>query len=238
MKKRSIQVITVTLCLVSLALFYQYGRSAWVPMYQQMTDKKTIDEVIAIYGTPARDRLRPYLESAGLADPPARITLLTIKDTKRLELWAELEPKPKLIRSYPILAASGTAGPKLREGDRQVPEGLYAIEGLNPNSAYHLSMKLDYPNAFDRKHALAEGREQPGTNIFIHGKAVSIGCLAIGDPAIEDLFILATDVGIDKITVAIAPTDPRIRPLSTSVKPAWVADLYQQINLYFARYRH
>ena len=59
-------------------------------------------------------------------------------------------------------------------------------------------MKLDYPNAFDRLHANAEGRTQPGSNIFIHGKAASIGCLAMGDAAIEELFLLVSDIGISQ----------------------------------------
>jgi len=71
------------------------------------------------------------------------------------------------VADYRITAASGTAGPKLREGDRQVPEGIYRIVGLNPNSRYHLSMKLDYPNAFDRHQAARDGRARPGSDIFI-----------------------------------------------------------------------
>jgi murein L,D-transpeptidase YafK len=71
--------------------------------------------------------------------------------------------------------ASGKAGPKLREGDGQVPEGIYRIDGLNPNSSYHLSLKLNYPNDFDLEQARTEGRTELGGDIFIHGKAVSIG---------------------------------------------------------------
>ncbi len=123
------------------------------------------------------------------------------------------------------------------EGDGQVPEGLYRIESLNPNSSYHLSMKLNYPNTFDLKQAKSEGRDRPGSNIFIHGKSVSIGCLAMGDSAIEELFVLATDVGRKNIQVAIAPTDPRIKLLQTTTQPAWVGQLYDNLNAHFDRYR-
>ncbi|NJN46820.1 MAG: L,D-transpeptidase family protein [Candidatus Competibacteraceae bacterium] len=92
------------------------------------------------------------------------------------------------IKHYPVLAASGTLGPKLCEGDRQVPEGIYRIKSLNPNSAYHLSLELDYPNAFDLRQAERDGRNNPGSAICIHGKAVSVGCLAMGDTAIEELY--------------------------------------------------
>jgi murein L,D-transpeptidase YafK len=119
-----------------------------------------------------------------------------------------LSGKFHLIRDYYIQVASGGAGPKLRQGDRQVPEGIYRIVKLDPNSHYHLSMKLNYPNEFDLLHARQDGRKAPGSNILIHGKAVSIGCLAMGDEAIEELFVLTEHVGVEKVKVVIAPHDP------------------------------
>ena len=74
-----------------------------------------------------------------------------------------------------------------------MPEGVYRIVALNPNSSYHLSMKLDYPTEFDLSKARAEGRTRPGSDIFIHGKAVSIGCVAVGDDAIEEIFVLVRE---------------------------------------------
>ena len=165
-------------------------RPVWVPMYQKVAGKQTVNDVIEAYQAPAQERLEPYFQRAGIAYPPRSLTLLAIKDSDQLELWASDGDAKTYIRSYPILAASGIAGPKLREGDKQVPEGIYQLEYLNPNSAFHLSMKLNYPNAFDLKYAAEEGRTEPGTNIFIHGKAVSIGCLAMGDEVIEELFVL------------------------------------------------
>lgn len=89
---------------------------------------------------------------------------------------------------HPVLAASGKLGPKRKEGDRQVPEGFYVIDRFNPNSQYHLSLGLDYPNKSDR---ILGDPEQPGSDIFIHGNAVSIGCLAMGDKQIEQIYYLA-----------------------------------------------
>jgi len=236
MPKRSSQLFVVGIGLVCVAVLYVHGRSLWVPVLNMFSETRTVADVVATYGASARDRLRPYFAAAGVAYPPDRVSLLGIKDAARLELWAGSESEQRFVRAYPILALSGGAGPKLREGDRQVPEGLYEIEALNPNSAYHLSLKLNYPNAFDREHAAAEGRGEPGTNIFIHGKAVSIGCLAMGDAAIEELFVLAVDVGKSRVRVAIAPSDPRLHPLSTAVEPGWVSVLYQQLNAYFGKY--
>lgn len=153
-----------------------------------------------------------------------------------LELWAHDSLLPSYIRTYAIKAQSGNAGPKLSEGDRQVPEGRYRIAGLNPNSSFHLSMKLNYPNAFDLIHADAEGRDNPGSNIFIHGKASSVGCLAMGDPAIEELFVLVNEVGSECVSVVIAPTDPRLGALHRVEHLPWTDELYAEIEHEFSRY--
>ncbi len=183
---------------------------------------------LAQYGDAARARLAPHIAGAGVAYPPPALTLVAIKDEQRLEVWARAEGGPRWIRDYPVLAASGLAGPKLREGDGQVPEGLYRIDWLNPNSRYHLSMHLDYPNAWDRAHA--EGRADLGGDIMIHGDAVSIGCLAMGDPAIEELFVLVADTGLDHIDVIVAPTDLRTHAAAVpGDAPAWTAELYEAI---------
>jgi murein L,D-transpeptidase YafK len=140
------------------------------------------------------------------------------------------------VRDYPVLAASGGPGPKLRQGDLQVPEGFYKILWLNPMSSYHLSMKLDYPNAFDRAQAAREGRTQLGGDIFIHGRDVSIGCLALGDPAIEELFVLVNDVGVGRVRVLIAPHDLRRHPRPTPAAPAWLDGLYVRLERELRRY--
>lgn len=88
------------------------------------------------------------------------------------------------IKSYPILAASGSIGPKLRESDMQVPEGVYQIESLNPNSQFHLSLRVNYPNEFDREQARIDGRAQLGGDIMIHGSQF---WLAVWQLAIKQL---------------------------------------------------
>ncbi|EDN67225.1 conserved hypothetical protein [Beggiatoa sp. PS] len=169
--------------------------------------------------------------------PPQRLALLGFKAEKRLEVWAEQQTTWQFIRNYPILAASGVAGPKLREGDRQVPEGIYRINFLNPNSRYHLSMQINYPNEFDRRKAALENRTDLGGEIFIHGKAVSIGCLAIGDEAIEELFVLVATIGIDKVTVILAPQQHKqTTDLNAPIRP-WVPELYGDIRQALAQFK-
>ncbi len=165
--------------------------------------------VVADLGPRVRTHWMPYVRAAGLDYPPSELALLGFKRERRLEVWGRADGPWVRIDALPILAASGLAGPKLRWGDRQVPEGLYRLVAFNPNSRYYLSLMIDYPNADDLAAAAAESRGDLGGDIFIHGGAVSIGCLAIGDRAIENLFVLVADVGIDRVQVILAPRDPR-----------------------------
>lgn len=199
----------------------------------KLQPKKTTEQRLAEYGPAARARLQPHFAIAQLAYPPAKLVLVGLKDERRLELYgAGKEGKLRFLRGYPVLAASGGPGPKLREGDRQVPEGIYPIESLNPNSRFHLSLRVGYPNAFDRQHAATDGRTQLGGDIMIHGNSVSIGCLAMGDEAAEDLFVLAADTGLKNITAILTPVDfRRGRAVPKDVRlPAWTAGLYSQIQ--------
>ncbi len=122
--------------------FVVYGRALWYPLYLRVVQPRTVADVLAQYGPEARKRLEPHFRRAGVAYPPKEIAFLVFKREKRFALWARSGAGWRFIRDYPILAASGHAGPKLRQGDSQVPEGVYRIEHLNPNSSYHLSMKV------------------------------------------------------------------------------------------------
>jgi len=231
MRKRILIAILVLLAIAGLAV-YQYGRSLWFPVYRRIRGGRTVADVVERYGSTAEERLRPHFDRAGVAHPPQRIALLALKAEKRLELWAEREGSWTHIRSYPILAASGRAGPKLKEGDRQVPEGIYKIIALNPNSSYHLSMKLDYPNEFDRRKAKLDSRFDLGGDIFIHGKAASIGCIAVGDEAIEELFALTAGIGRANVAVIIAPNDLRTgEPVASPESgPPWAGELHETLK--------
>lgn len=215
---------------------FHFGRPIWNPIYIKLGGERSVSEVVSKYGDNARARLHPHFSKAEVLYPPSSLTFLGIKETGMLEVWSNEPNGPVFITSYPVKAQSGISGPKLREGDRQVPEGLYRIVGLNPNSSYHLSMKLNYPNEFDLKYAKIENRSQPGSNIFIHGKAKSIGCLAMGDSVIEELFILVNDVGSRNTNVVIAPADPRVEPLKRVKNLPWTDELYTDIENEFAKY--
>jgi len=217
--------------------FYKHGRRIWVPWKQKLVGQRSVKDVIAALEPGAGARIRDALSAAAIAPAPGKFWLLAVKDARTLDLFGEDASGRRVkVRSWRVLAASGSAGPKLREGDRQVPEGVYRIDHLNPNSAYHLSLALDYPNAVDRAHAAHDGRNRPGGDIFIHGKDVSIGCLAIGDDAIEELFWLAATAGKDAFTVVIVPTDLRQRPAPDVRAPPWVTELYGDLRAELVRF--
>ena len=142
------------------------------------------------------------------------------------------------VKDYAFTGFSGKLGPKLREGDRQIPEGVYNIEYLNPNSSYHLSMKIDYPNAFDKKMGKADGRTKLGYDIFLHGKSVTIGCIPLGDRGIEEIFYLVAKNGRQNTQVVIAPWDFRVRNDDPAIEGiAWEGILYQSIRTALEGYR-
>lgn len=192
----------------------------------------TIAERLAQFSEPVRARLAPTFTEAGVAYPPAQLTFIATKEDRVLQMYATgADGRFHFIRAYPILAASGALGPKLREGDRQVPEGIYRVRELNPNSLFHLSLWLDYPNDFDLARAAEDGRSEPGSEIMIHGDTRSRGCLAMGDEAAEDLFVLAASVGIENVTVILTPVDFRSTPnfAPPDGNPSWTGELYRII---------
>ena len=171
-----------------------------------------------------KPQLKDVAESAG-----GKLRILVFKSERSVEVNA---PGWKAPRIYPMTAFSGTLGPKLREGDGQIPEGIYGIEYLNPNSSYYLSLKVTYPNASDRARAKTDGRTNLGGDIMIHGKAVTIGCVPVGDDAIEDIFYLASAAGIKNVSVVIAPYDMRKgrKPELERSPLKWYPNLCDEIN--------
>lgn len=127
--------------------------------------------------------LAQVLAERGLA-PGAPVYLRLFKSEGVLEVWMQEGERFIPLRSYPICRWSGTLGPKLKEGDGQSPEGFYRISSrqLNPNSAYHLAFNLGFPNAYDRAHG------RTGSYLMVHGSCVSIGCYAMTNGGIDEIY--------------------------------------------------
>lgn len=201
----------------------------------------TIEEQISIYEDKARPRLKAMFAAKNLHYPPEKVSFVGLKDKRQLQVYVQdsaSKGKYRFLVSYPILGASGVLGPKLREGDRQVPEGLYIIESLEPNTPYHLGLRLNYPCDRDWQRAKEDGREHPGSDILIHGNTGSIGCLAMGDQTAEDLFVLAYDAKDHHWPVVLSPVDLRRQapPPAKLEDPSWLPALYEDIRVSLAEY--
>ena len=180
----------------------------------------------------SKQKLHRHLADANFVIYPKNLTLIGLKNERILEVWTEKHGKKIHLVSYPFTAFSGILGPKFKEGDRQIPEGIYKIGYLNPKSKYHLSMNINYPNDFDKRMAKKEKRTNLGSAIMIHGKAVTIGCIPIGDNNIEELYFLAEKVGRKNIKVILSPVDFRKTKVNITKnnKHPWLKELYAKIK--------
>jgi murein L,D-transpeptidase YafK len=161
------------------------------------------------------DTLSKQFGQKGIEYPCSDLLIRVFKSQNELELWARNKDATEytLVRQLRVCALSGNLGPKLRKGDLQVPEGYYFIDSFNPNSNYHLSLSLSYPNYADQHSSKLQHAEKQkgdlGGDIFIHGGCVTVGCVPLGDEGIKQLYIAclrARVAGQRNIPVQIYPT--------------------------------
>jgi hypothetical protein len=219
--KRIIALISLFVCIQAYA------------MAPKVNWNDAVDKAVKRYGLRVEPELKSYFSKSGVNYPPNEVALLAFKSERRVELWARnSETSWRHIHTYPLTGFSGRLGPKLKVNDKQIPEGVYKLVNFNPFSSMHLSMMINYPNNFDKQKGYADGRRNLGNNIFLHGKNMSVGCLAIGDSAIDQLFILARRVGLVHMQVIIAPNDLRHHKPKTAsfAQPRWLPELYKKIS--------
>lgn len=184
-------------------------------------------------GTPDLARLDQRLAAQGvkLGDP---VMLRLFKLESELELWVEKDGHFVRFATYPICLWSGRLGPKLKEGDSQAPEGFYTIasEQLNPNSRWHRAFNLGFPNVFDK----SKGRY--GSFIMVHGGCSSIGCYAMTDPVVDELWRFVTealDAGEERVPVHVFPfrlTDGNLKSRKSSQWAGFWGDLKKGYDLF------
>ena len=132
--------------------------------------------------------LQKEFETKNLSFPPKEIYIRSFKSELDLEIWVKEDEQYELFKVYDVCQKSGDLGPKLKQGDYQVPEGFYYIDRFNPMSSFHLSLGINYPNEVDK---IRSAQENPGGDIFIHGDCVTIGCLPMTDDLIKEIYLLA-----------------------------------------------
>jgi murein L,D-transpeptidase YafK len=138
---------------------------------------------------PLSDKMVKDIESKNM-DKESPILVRSFKEESELEVWKQDRTgRYALLKTYPICRWSGELGPKIKEGDRQAPEGFYNISPgqMNPNSQYYLSFDLGYPNAFDRAHG------RTGAQLMVHGDCSSRGCYSMTDEQISEIYALGRD---------------------------------------------
>ncbi len=161
------------------------------------------------------------LEDAGLK-LGSPVFLRIVKDEAVLEAWVEgADTRFSLFRTWPICAFSGAPGPKQRTGDLQAPEGAYFVPPgrMNPASSFHLSFDLGYPNAYDRAHG------RTGKHLMVHGDCVSIGCYAMTDEGIEEIWTLmaaAFEAGQPYVRVHAVPFRLDEQNMRTHADSRWI----------------
>lgn len=202
-----------------------------MPVIAKFNDKETVESISEKIEESVFQRIKPNLNRIGLIDFPKEIVLLALKEERILQVYTKVNDSLVHLKSYPFKGFSGKLGPKLKEGDKQIPEGVYSIEYLNPNSSYYLSMKVSYPNEFDVSKSRFENKNELGNDIFIHGKSATIGCIPLGDEGIEELFILAENAFQKNIKVIIAPRDFRVNNVFPRIiEIDWENELYEIIK--------
>lgn len=228
-----IRKLTLTVGLIVIIIvFLKFGRSIYIPLLNKVKGKETVKSRIESIEKDAWNRLEKNLEIAGYKmDYPQEIILVAFKEERILQVYSKDYSGIKLIKEYSFTAFSGQLGPKLKEGDKQIPEGIYKVEYLNPNSAYYLSIKVSYPNEFDKSKTEFTNISEMGGDIFIHGKSATIGCIPIGDQAIEEVFLLTQKAINNDIKVIISPRDFRINSEYPKIeKINWENELYEMIH--------
>ena len=202
------------LLLILVAVLIGGGYLFYSSEGRQLLDRATINytrwqnnwyhrDGLPLPGTPDLARFDERLKAQGLA-LGAPVFLRIFKLESELEIWMEKDGRYQKFATYPICLWSGRLGPKLREGDRQAPEGFYAVtkDELNPNSRWHRSFSLGFPNAFDR----AQGRT--GSFIMVHGGCQSVGCFAMTNDVVDEIWQLVTaalDQGQPAFNVQVFP---------------------------------
>jgi len=204
----------------------------------QTCDPDRIDRAAARAGLPVNDRLREVLGriTPGLkAELKARglcvgdpIFVRIFKIERRLELWMQRGDRYVRFKDYPICAFSGTPGPKRQEGDQQAPEGFYQVgpAQMNPESTFHLSFNLGYPNAFEQ----AQG--WTGSALMVHGSCVSIGCYAMTNAGIDQIYALghyALLLGQDRFPVHAFPFELTSEKLFAYRTEPWI-EFWRQLE--------
>jgi len=179
---------------VPIFMFSLFGIAVWttstitgVPIFQTAKERaeRVTNRILPVEktGTKAARKLKQRLSNANLQLGSETFTRI-FKQEAELEVWLREETKFKLLHTYPICKHSGFLGPKLKEGDKQAPEGFYSVtkKQLNPGSRHYRAFNLGFPNEYDRAHG------RTGSALMVHGGCTSVGCYAMTDLGVAEIY--------------------------------------------------
>lgn len=231
--------------LLTLVLFFSTGctpdsrRAGPPPIRGEKLQKKSVNKQLESIREKNFSVLRTEMVIKGMSmDNPMLIR--AFKSEMKLELWVKSSYSNQydLFKTYNVCSKSGVLGPKLKEGDKQTPEGFYNVtkDRLNPNSQYFLSFNIGFPNTYDRSYG------RTGSLLMIHGNCVSVGCLAMTDKSIGEIYLIVEQnfkYGHKSIPIHIYPfrmTQKNMKARSTSHWYPFWANLKEGYD-HFERYR-
>ena len=229
MKLKVAYILIIAILFLVLYLF----KNQIIDLFFSFKEKQTIESVVEKYISKVKASLKKDFKKNNLSLDDFEMGILAFKKEQLLEIYVRKNETEnwKLLKKYNFTAFSGEIGPKLNNGDNQIPEGIYQMEYLNPNSRFHLSIKVSYPNSFDLEKAKLDKRTDLGGDIMIHGKSATIDCIPVDDKNIEEIFILATKAKNKKFPIIIAPHDFRTnKTFPEIVGISWDNELYKKIS--------
>ena len=221
--------------LLIIVIFLQLFSCTSVNYAQSIPSSKRSSSVI--------ERIRPKLEkefTQGNLKLGSPIYIRVFKSEMELEMWIQFKGRFELFKTYKISTYGGKGlGPKIKQGDGRAPEGFYFVKpvNLNPFSEFHLSFNIGYPNSYDRFHG------RTGSAIMVHGSFVSIGCYAMTDKNIEEIYTLADAAlrrGQDFFRIHIFPFRMTEDNMDSHKKSVWI-DFWNNLKEgydYFETYNH
>lgn len=205
--------IALLVCMGLLNVLYSQDNSTFKT--QQLKNKRVKDAYATKWAS-----LEADLKSKNVEPSKMEVFIRIFKQEKELELWVKNKTDNKFMffKKIAICASSGDLGPKRKEGDYQVPEGMYTISAFNPNSSYFLAMQVSYPNKSDQ---ILKTGSRSGGEIMIHGNCVTIGCIPLQDDPVKEAYILCVEAKNNKTTprVEIYPcrlTDEKMKLLKAN----------------------
>lgn len=176
--KRSSRWLIFSFCVLAIVAATPFSRKIYWFVMRSSADLAEVRHRV-------EPRLKTDLNAVGLKLGQAAFIRI-FKEEHELEVWLQAGQTYELFKSYEICNFSGRLGPKLKEGDHQSPEGFYEVDlsAMNPNSSYHLSFNLGFPNAYD------QANQRTGSFLMVHGDCVSVGCYAMTDAGIEEIYLI------------------------------------------------